>query len=333
MKTLLSIVISLMCFCVHAQDVLFSQYYQAPLYLNPGFTGITPQQRLVINHRVQWPGLPQAFSTYAASYDFFAEKLRSGFGVIFTTDRMGSAGWRTTTASALYSYKIKLSEEIVFSPGISFGYGMNGLDRSKLRMSDGLAYKGVSLDPELQKLGTHSFFDFNSGFLLYSKKMWLGVTFMHMNRPNLSVVGENSRLDMKTAIHGGLRLSLDGKFRTRARTPYLTPSFIYRMQGSEFSQLDLGVNFHIDPVSVGAWYRGKPFKKNIINTVEQDALILFAGLYLKNLTIGYSYDFTISQLESHSGGAHEVSIAYQFSSKSSTNKSKYRLIPCPTFNR
>ena len=54
---------------VSAQDPQFSQYYQSPLYLNPGFTGITPQQRATFNHRIQWPNLPQAFSTFAASYD------------------------------------------------------------------------------------------------------------------------------------------------------------------------------------------------------------------------------------------------------------------------
>ena len=208
---------------VQAQDPQFSQYYQAPLYLNPGFTGITPQQRIVLNHRVQWPNLPQAFSTYAASYDIFVNELRSGFGFLFTTDKMGSAGWRTTTASLLYSYKIKLTENIVFSPGLSFGYGSNGLDRSKLVMGDGLEYDGISLDPDLNKLGRQNYFDFGSGFLIYSKSLWLGASFTHMNQPNLSVLNDVSRLQMKTAIHGGIRMSLNGSITSRSRATYLTP--------------------------------------------------------------------------------------------------------------
>ncbi|MBA4055577.1 MAG: hypothetical protein C0490_12755, partial [Marivirga sp.] len=247
MKKLLPLFILIAAgFGAAAQDPQFSQYYQAPLYLNPGFTGITPQQRLVLNHRIQWPSLPQAFSTYAASYDIFINELRSGFGFLFTTDKMGSAGWRTTTASLLYSYKVKLTENIVFSPGLSFGYGTNGLDRSKLRLGDGLEYDGISLDPELNKLGRQSYFDFGSGFLIYSKSLWIGASFMHMNRPNLSVLNDVSRLGMKTAVHGGVRLSLSGSLKTRARVSYLTPSFIYRMQGNTFTQLDLGLNYHID---------------------------------------------------------------------------------------
>lgn len=318
-----------------AQDPQFSQYYQAPLYLNPGFTGITPQQRIVLNHRIQWPNLPQAFSTYAASYDIFIDELRSGFGFLFTTDKMGSAGWRTTTASLLYSYKIKLTEKIVFSPGLSFGYGSNGLDRSKLVMGDGLEYDGISLDPDLNKLGRQNYFDFGSGFLVYSRSLWLGASFTHMNQPNLSVLNDVSRLQMKTAVHGGVRLSLaGGSMTSRSRATYLTPSFIYRMQGKSFSQLDLGVNYHIDPVSVGVWYRGKPFQQTVIHSIQQDALILYLGLYFKQLTIGYSYDFTISNLQTASGGAHEISIVYEFNTKSTSKdvKKKYRLIPCPTFN-
>lgn len=319
-----------------AQDPQFSQYYQAPLYLNPGFTGITPQQRVVINHRIQWPSLPQAFATYAASYDIFVNELRSGFGFLFTTDKMGSAGWRTTTFNAMYSYKVKITENLVFSPGLSFGYGSNGLDRSKLIMEDGLRYRGdgsQTADAELFKLGRQGYFDFTSGFLVYSKKLWIGGSFAHMNKPNLSVLNEDSRLPMKTAIHGGVKLDLSSGFRG-SRETYLTPSFIYRTQGPTFSQMDLGVNYHIDPISIGLWYRGKPFKQSVVNSIEQDALILFLGLYFKNLTVGYSYDFTVSELQTASGGAHEVSIIYEFQSKpsSKSTKKKYQLIPCPSFN-
>src|SRR6185295_16377984 len=104
--------------------------------------------------------------------------------------------------------------------------------------------------------------------------------------------------------------------------------------GASFSQLDLGLNYHVDPLSIGVWYRGKPFQKDIINTVSQDALILMLGMYFTNLTVGYSYDFTVSKMQTASGGSHEISLVYQFVAKPLHRnvKKKYRLIPCPTFN-
>lgn len=316
-----------------AQDVQFSQFYQAPLFLNPGFTGLTPQQRAVGNWRVQWPNLPQAYSTYALSYDIFVDELRSGFGLLLTTDKMGSAGWRTTTAGLLYSFKVKINDNLVFSPGLYFGYGTNGLDRSKLRMGDGLEYDGISLDPELNKLGQQSYFDFGSGFLLYSRSLWFGAAFSHMNRPNLSVLNDVSRLPMKTTIHFGGKMALE-RGRNARGGHYLTPSALMMFQGKTFSQFALGVNYHVDPVSVGVWYRGKPWEKSVINTASQDALILQLGLYFGNLSMGYSYDFTISQLQTTSGGAHELSLVYEFVTRpvQRRTKQKYRLIPCPTFN-
>lgn len=325
----LTAILVLCVFLARSQDPQFSQYYQAPLYINAGFTGITPGQRLVVNHRLQWPNLPQAFSTYAASYDAFFENIRSGVGIMFISDKMGSANWNSTTVTLLYSYKIPLTDEIVFSPGISFAYGTNGLDRSRLRMGDALEYGGSSLDPKLNDIQGGHHMDFGSGFVLYAKQVWLGAAFAHMNKPNLSLLGEESRLGMKTSIHAGMRLDISNRLR-KGRKVYFTPSLIYRMQGNTFSQLDLGLNFHVDPISIGASYRGQPFSKGVDESIEQDAAILFMGLYLKNLNVGYSYDFTISSLHNASGGAHEISLIYEFRNKNRKPK-KQKLIPCPAF--
>jgi len=321
---------------VKAQDPQFSQYYAAPLYLNPGFTGTTDQQRLVVNNRIQWPNLPYAYTTYAASYDIFVDELRSGFGFLVTTDKMGSASWRTTTASLLYSYKVKLTDKIVFSPGLSFGYGINGLDRNKLIFGDEVQYSASptqTINPAFQRLGNQQYFDFGSGFLLYSKNIWFGASFSHINQPNLSILNEVNRLPMKTTLHAGMKIPLYNGPRTIDRISYLTPSIIYMVQGP-FNQMSLGVNYHIDPISIGFWYRGKPYQKNSLGTINQDALIFTMGLYLKNFTVGYSYDFSISALSTSSGGAHEISLLYEFVSKPLHRgvKKRNRLIPCPSFN-
>ncbi len=333
-RLLFFLLVSLVGASAYAQDPQFSQYYQAPLYLNPGFTGITQQQRVVLNQRIQWPNLPQAFVTTAASYDIWVDELKSGFGIIATTDKMGSAGWRTTTAGLLYSYKVRLNDKIVFSPGLYFGYGINGLDRNRISLGDGLEFNGQSLDPDLNRLGNQQYFDFGSGFLFYSRTLWLGASFNHMNTPNLSILNSTSRLPMKTTIHGGARIPLYNGPRTTGKVSYITPSFIYRIQGP-ITQLDLGVNYHIDPVSIGIWYRGKPFDENVIGSINQDALIFTMGLYLKNMTIGYSYDFNVSELSTTAGGSHEISLIYEFVAKPIARRVKKsnKLIPCPTFHQ
>ena len=116
---------------LYAQDPQFSQFTNAPLYLNPAFTGATHSNRVIINHRLQWPNLPQTFATYAISYDMVRPELRSGFGVLITTDKAGSAALRNTNVDLMYAYKIQYDDKWVITPGIYFGYGLSSIDLEK----------------------------------------------------------------------------------------------------------------------------------------------------------------------------------------------------------
>jgi hypothetical protein len=63
-----------------------------------------------------------------------------------------------------------------------------------------------------------------------------------------------------------------------------------------------------------------------------DAIIGLVGIKTKQLHIGYSYDFTISNLIASTGGAHEISIVYEWNSFSLIgNRKKIHAIPCPEF--
>jgi hypothetical protein len=75
------------------------------------------------------------------------------------------------------------------------------------------------------------------------------------------------------------------------------------------------------PIILGAWFRH--------NFENADAIIALVGIDYKNLKIGYSYDITMSKLRSNTGGAHEVSIAWQF--QCYEKKRKIRTINAPGF--
>lgn len=317
-------------------DPSFSQYYAAPMEVNPGFTGSTAAHRIIFNGRVQWPNLPQAFQTMAASYDFWRPELKSGFGIQVVTDKAGSADLRNTSARFSYSYKIMLGNW-VFSPGLYFGYSFNTFDANKLLFGDQLDYSNgtlpPSLDPNVAKLNQIQYFDTGAGLLLYSANSWIGASVYHLNQPNVSIIDGDSRWPMKIVIHGGARIPIYGDNHRTQQISSVSPSFMYRYQGGTH-QLDVGLQYMVAPVVVGLWYRGVPFIKDFNGKSTQDAAIFSMGLIFNYFEFGYSYDFTISELSARTGGAHEVSLIYEFELVSHPRRvsRKNKILPCPTFH-
>ena len=99
----------------YAQDPQYSQYYAAPLYLNPAFTGAELSSRIGVNYRNQWPGLDAQFTTFSAYYDTFLDDYNSGVGVLVTTDLEGAANLRSTSISALYAYDLRAGRVLTFA--------------------------------------------------------------------------------------------------------------------------------------------------------------------------------------------------------------------------
>jgi hypothetical protein len=125
----------------------------------------------------------------------------------------------------------------------------------------------------------------------------------------------------------------------------LVPYFQFRMQGST-NQFDVGINYVVPPVTIGLMYRGIPLMKhestppvgatqaNEVLNPTTDALVFLLGLQISSFQFAYSYDFTVSSLSSQSGGAHEISLIWEFEPVAPKRvKRKIKSIPCPTFNR
>ena len=99
-----------------AQDVQYSQFYAAPLYLNPALTGASELTRVGVNYRNQWPGLDHSFNSYSAYIDHYIFDYNSGIGLIFNGNQETLANLSTNEIGLSYSYRLRLSEKFFF-PG------------------------------------------------------------------------------------------------------------------------------------------------------------------------------------------------------------------------
>lgn len=325
-----------------AQDPQFSQFYAAPLYLNPAFAGSTGQTRFGINYRNQWPAIDANFNTISAFWDTYIEDKNSGVGVLLVRDREGILGLQSISLAAQYSYDLRLTKGLSLRPGFQAAVFNRSINFDRLTFGDQFdPNTGDFINPQSAEglnTGQSKFFgDISAGALLYSHRAWLGFVAHHLTQPNQSLVGERSQLPMKLSAHAGFKFffrpgEMGQGFYTKEQERSVAPAVQYRHQGP-FDQLDLGLYFTFEPIVIGTWYRGVPFK-TVNGIPNNESLVLLVGFTKKGrkdvLNIGYSYDYTISRLGAGSGGAHEFSLVYSWSTRNPRKPPKDKLmIPCP----
>lgn len=337
MKKLLPLLFLFVASVLRGQDPEFSQYYAAPLYLNPAFAGTTNDHRFIANYRNQWPNIARGYVTAAVSYDYNLAQANSGVGFLATMDQAGTAGMKSSQVNFLYSYRVIVDNKWVIASGLSFGYAFRTIDFNKLVFGDQLQFDSraqvPSDDPALYNLGMASYFDFNAGMLAYNKTFWFGFAASHLNHPNRSLVSQEAPLPIKATLHGGIRIPLNHSPLKPQHQAVLAPSFVYKKQG-DFDQLDVGAHLLYEPIIVGLWYRGIPIQQEVADNLSQDAVVVILGFQLPQMEVMYSYDFTVSKLGSMSGGTHEVALKYKLEiARPARNRVKDRgkMIPCPTF--
>ncbi|RLD27559.1 MAG: hypothetical protein DRI54_00895 [Bacteroidetes bacterium] len=310
------------------QDPQFTQFYANPLYLNPAFAGTSIQSRFVLATRIQWASIPGAFQTYSASFDQFFPDIKSGFGLTIYYDRAGTGGLSTTTPRLSYAYEIKINRKVFIRPAVELGYVFRSLDFSRLTFGDQLQTDNPT-SGEIISDQAVQYADVNAGILLYATNYWAGIAFHHINTPNESFLNEESLVPMKFSLHGGYRFNLEGK--EPLDRDYLYVSAHYKSQG-KFDQLDLGVNYEHNSLTLGVWYRGLPVAYSQTAGLARDAVALLIGYKQSNLSFAYSYDITISKLGLNTGGSHELTVVYEWANRKNRRSSRRkRVIPCAKF--
>ncbi len=309
----------LLCPNVSGQDIHFSQFFANKLFLAPSFAGATQQNRLILNYRNQWPGLP-GFVTYSTSYDRYIPNFKSGIGVAIMRDVAGSANYSNMQLGLCYSFDFLLNDEIHIRPGASFSYVQRSIDFLKLVYGSQVNDNTIpNILPAIDMLNA---VDAASSVIVYTKNYWGGVTVDHLLRPNLSILGGQERLSRKLDLYGGATLIRRGRL-LRPIDETLSVAFKFAAM-DKYKQLDIGLYWSKSPLILGLWYRGIP----PFNSDRGDAFVFLAGVKLQHITVGYSYDFTISNLSGHSAGSHEISISYEFARY---RKKKMHVVPCPEF--
>jgi len=327
-KVLLSIIFFILGLSLigSAQDIRFSQFYANKLYLNPSLAGSSDHANMSLNYRNQWPNLDFPYVSYSFSYDNFFSSINGGLGILVMQDDQGEGAITTTSFSGVYSYYLRINNELIIRPAIQATLIQKKLNFNNLIFPDQVSpiYGKVfphnpSGDPTNRSWDG---MDFSLGVIAYYNNYYFGASANHLNQPNLSFDDfEDDRLDAKYTFHAGAEFALNGQ--TRGNALILAPALLFQKQG-EFSQMNYGMYLSRKSLVFGFW-----FNQNF--QLNYDAVILMAGIVTDRFKFAYSYDYTITQLVQTNTGAHELSFSFPFVAEKRRNRRRSGRVRHPQF--
>ncbi len=297
-------------FC-YAQDPIFSQFYAAPIYLNPAFTGSHNGHRTVMNVRSH--PLPDVnnISTFNFSFDSMIPALYGGVGFFATSDYIGNMLWGNTLGLT-YAYHLQLNRDWFVNFGAQAGYYRRDIRWSRL------IFAAPGQAPPSQDW-KHAL-DFATGLLIYNDRFYGGLAFHHLNQPTIGLFENDHRLMLKHTLHVGMYFNLDspGRIYTQSSNYYISPNIIFQIQ-DPFIRINYGAYVGLDRVVTGAWLR-----QDLSNS---NTLVFLLGLKMERIQIGYSYDHSFSGFTDVRHSVHEISLTWLLDRDDRT-----RMIPrCPCF--
>ncbi|MBK9460495.1 MAG: PorP/SprF family type IX secretion system membrane protein [Sphingobacteriales bacterium] len=326
-------------FGAQAQDIHFSQFYSAPLLLNPAMTGnIGESYRASLSYRNQWASIPAPYSTVAASIDgsFLGCQLGAdhvGAGLAIVNDRSGDGLLNdfSLMASAAYHKGLDPDRRYVLSLGGQVGYVQKSIDIIKLlfetQINENLQFDGTLPNGEPFNSNKFNYIDLRAGGMFTGAindraNVYVGGSFYHLTKPGESFLleeeanAEKNVLDSRLVFHGGGSFYLGDHFN-------LSPSAIYMSQSGS-RNIVVGTAFGYSFESRNRYSRGGRGRSKASSSSDgsaiylgtwyrlNDAAIILLGIDYQSFKFGFSYDVNVSGLRQAtlSQGAVELSMSY-----------------------
>jgi len=308
-----------------AQDHMYSQFFNSPVYLNPALTGqFEGDLRMNLIYRNQFTSVPGSFNYLSASIDYNIPKFGGGIGLLFTRSSEGTAYLAKNNVSGTYSYSVG-SQDFVLSFGLQAGITNNTIDWGKLVFGDQIDPKfgyipGTGSAASAPLFNSKFYFDAGAGINLVAHEFDLGVAVQHINKPNESFTGVPARLPMRLTTHVSYRWDLNPDDNNdEDDKSYVIPSVVFYKESTSQS-LSAGFQYKRRNINAGLWYRsgGTNGPSAIVVSLIFDLFINKDGG--EKLRLGVSHDVPVSGLNySNTSGTSEGSLGYETTIPSRTD--------------
>ena len=289
------------------QDPQFTHYMYNMSVINPAYA---TDNAGVINlgglYRSQWVGAVGAPKT-ATLFAHTPIAKRVEVGISFVNDAIGDVV-KENNIYADVAYVVPVSEKNKLSFGVKGGVTLFDANFS------GFQYTDQQSDPAFANNINKTFPNIGAGTYFFSDKYYLGFSI-----PNFLTTKHIERQDgIQTtgveAIHyfftGGYVFDLNPNLKFK-------PAFMAKGVSGAPLSFDLTANFLMNNlVEAGVGYR------------IDDSVSALVGFYITpKLRIGYSYDYTLTNLGKYNSGSHEIFLLFDLGQSSNTSKNGYDKSP------
>jgi type IX secretion system PorP/SprF family membrane protein len=329
-KGILGLIMLLGGISAQSQDPNFSQFFNAPVYYNPAFTGLNTGLRTRFTYRDQWANLPVDFRSYNFSADLGDRNLpgSGGLGLSVNSDNEGFAFINNLSVALTVGVRIPLSSSMISQFGIKAAFIQRSLNWDDFVFTDQFSEKYGNIYPssfQRPDISSKTIPDFGAGGIVqYANETstvngTVGVAIDHLFQPDESFLAtDKAPLPRKLVIHTDFIITTGNGYSTNYSTAVrgagdplkFNPGLIYQSQNG-LNIFQVGMNLLKYNVYLGAWY------KNSMKPNSASALSLLAGyryFFAEEMSIKfmYSYDMQMAGSLQGAGGSHEVSLILEF---------------------
>ncbi len=319
-----------------AQDMFFSQFYSAPLVLNPALTGfMAGDMQVSMNYRNQTKSLIPA-SVYAASCDFKIAKDVTkpdvfAIGLFVARDNVQGGAVRTSNYLASLAFHKALDQQT--NHYIALGAQIGAIQHTfnpdlftyDKQFIEGVGFDASQLSGEVFSSQNGANFELNSGFFYYGRikkysAIYAGASMYHITNPKQTFLSEKAFYARRFVAHMGSRIQLNQQM-------FMIPNLIFMTQNAAHFYME-GTSFEYRVGDTRSFFRIGAWFKHSDKPDSDQTVVFSAGIRIIDFQFGVSSDFLSPlQSDSRTKGAVEFSIIY-----SPFFKTKANLKPDPTRN-
>jgi type IX secretion system PorP/SprF family membrane protein len=297
------ILISLLCAGLNVfaqQDPQFSQYMFNITQINPAYTGSKDFMSAILLYRNQWVGLDGAPKTQTFTLHTPIVTKKIGLGFSYINDKIGPT--RNSSFYIDYAYRLKISESSSLAMGLKSGFDLQSIDFLSLQTTD------INDDAFLENMKNKFMPNFGFGLYYYTNNYYLGISVPRLLKNKISgkdvITGQAGKQERHTFIIAGYVKDINENIKFK-------PTIQSKLTIGAPVSIDLAANFlFYDRLWLGGIYR---FGDSFGGMVQY--------LITDQLSFGYVYEYTLSQLSHYNKGTHEIMLTYDFHYKAKKLKS------------